>query len=539
MNAFPLVARALASSARSGAATSLRFLAGGGSMALVILTLLATDGDGGASGRWLFNALSWGAMAGLGLLAVFNTADAISRERREETLGLLFLTDLTGADVVLGKLAASGLTPMVCLLGLVPSLSIFVAFGGLSFGEFARTALALGVGTFQIMAVTLLVSSFSTRARAAVAAGLVFAVASFLTIGVAGMALGPAVRWVPLVWGGPWALWHGSAASYAMDWATYWIAIPGALGVGCLALWMACRALSRNWRDSFAPAAPPVIPTAGQPPERLGRGQWPETGVEALATLLWARAGVAGQDHLLLHFIVILLSAIFVVENPGEVAAWIFFIGAKFASLFSFASLGVQALHRERREGTLETLLATPMTPLEIAQGCSLGLRRVFFPGAVFWAAVDGSVMAACWWRGELEGLGVVGFSLASFWCAYFGLSWGSAWAGVTHEGVYGGLLAALFCAVGAPALIATWVGVGLFGGRGIGGWVVLFLASVVVNRVWISSVRHQAAKHGMAVMLRPWRQSAPVIESEWSPIDWQADPEPGSPGHSATRPGS
>jgi len=539
MNAFPLVARALASSARSGAATSLRFLAGGGSMALVILTLLATDGDGGASGRWLFNALSWGAMAGLGMLAVFNTADAISRERREETLGLLFLTDLTGADVVLGKLAASGLTPMVCLLGLVPSLSIFVAFGGLSFGEFARTALALGVGTFQIMAVTLLVSSFSIRARAPVAAGLIFATASFLAIGGAGTTWGPVLRWAPLVWGGPWALWHGSSASYLADWGPYWIAIPGALGVGCLALWMACRGLSANWRETPPSAAPAAIPTPWQSSGLLNGGKWPDTGVEALAKLFSARASSAGEGHPLLHFVSIFLSASFLAANPEEITAWVFFIGTKFAFLFSFASRGVRTLWQERRDGTLETLLATPLTPLEIAQGCSRGLPRVLFSSLVICAAADVSAVAFFSWRADLDSMGVVVFSAVSFWCAFHGLAWGSVWAGVTYERIFAGLLAALFCALGAPVLIAVWVGVGLFGGRGIGGWVVLFLASVVVNRVWISSVRHQASKHGMAVMLRPWRQSAPVIESEWSPIDWQADPEPGSPGHSATRPGS
>ncbi|HQU46125.1 MAG TPA: hypothetical protein PK867_25150, partial [Pirellulales bacterium] len=37
------------------------------------------------------------------------TADCISSERREGTLGLLFLTDLRGHDVVLGKLVVAGL----------------------------------------------------------------------------------------------------------------------------------------------------------------------------------------------------------------------------------------------------------------------------------------------------------------------------------------------------------------------------------------------------------------------------------------------
>jgi hypothetical protein len=37
------------------------------------------------------------------------TVDCLSEEKREGTLGLLFLTDLKGHDVVLGKLAATSL----------------------------------------------------------------------------------------------------------------------------------------------------------------------------------------------------------------------------------------------------------------------------------------------------------------------------------------------------------------------------------------------------------------------------------------------
>ena len=37
------------------------------------------------------------------------TADSISEEKREGTLGLLFLTDLKGYDIVLGKVVATSL----------------------------------------------------------------------------------------------------------------------------------------------------------------------------------------------------------------------------------------------------------------------------------------------------------------------------------------------------------------------------------------------------------------------------------------------
>ena len=45
-----------------------------------------------------------------------NTADCLSEEKREGTLGLLFLTDLKGYDVVLGKLLATSLAGFYGLL---------------------------------------------------------------------------------------------------------------------------------------------------------------------------------------------------------------------------------------------------------------------------------------------------------------------------------------------------------------------------------------------------------------------------------------
>ena len=59
----------------------------------------------------------------IALASVFFTADSLSSERRGGTLGLLFLTDLKGYDVVLGKLASTGLGAFYALLGMVPALA--------------------------------------------------------------------------------------------------------------------------------------------------------------------------------------------------------------------------------------------------------------------------------------------------------------------------------------------------------------------------------------------------------------------------------
>src|SRR4051812_39417961 len=45
-------------------------------------------------------------------VGVAGTADCISRERREGTLGLLFMTNLNSAEIVAGKLCSNGLALM-------------------------------------------------------------------------------------------------------------------------------------------------------------------------------------------------------------------------------------------------------------------------------------------------------------------------------------------------------------------------------------------------------------------------------------------
>ena len=65
-----------------------------------------------------------------------NTADCLSEEKREGTLGLLFLTDLKGYDVVLGKLVATSLNSFYGLLAIFPVLAIPLLLGGVAGVQF-------------------------------------------------------------------------------------------------------------------------------------------------------------------------------------------------------------------------------------------------------------------------------------------------------------------------------------------------------------------------------------------------------------------
>src|SRR5215475_4911931 len=49
-----------------------------------------------------------------------STADCLSEEKREGTLGLLFLTKLKGYDVIFGKLVATSVNAFYGILAMVP-----------------------------------------------------------------------------------------------------------------------------------------------------------------------------------------------------------------------------------------------------------------------------------------------------------------------------------------------------------------------------------------------------------------------------------
>src|SRR4051812_31071412 len=83
-----------------------------------------------SQGHDLFVAISTVAYVYCLFAGVVRTADTISEEKRDNTLGLLFLTDLKGWDIIFGKLLSSSVNCFSGLLALVPMLAIPMMMGG-------------------------------------------------------------------------------------------------------------------------------------------------------------------------------------------------------------------------------------------------------------------------------------------------------------------------------------------------------------------------------------------------------------------------
>src|SRR5579859_5684336 len=97
---------------------------------------------------YLFGALTAGALFYSLLSGLRATADCLSVEKREGTLGLLFLTDLKGYDVILGKLAATSLNSLYALLAVFPVMALSLLMGGTAVGEFWRMVLVMIAALF-------------------------------------------------------------------------------------------------------------------------------------------------------------------------------------------------------------------------------------------------------------------------------------------------------------------------------------------------------------------------------------------------------
>src|ERR1041385_3110557 len=130
---LPILERELRVGARKRSTFWLRIIAALVAFAIgtgfLILTRVGHWPGSVSLGSGLFTTLTWlclGAVLGAGL---FLTSDCLSEEKRAGTMGFLFLTDLRGYDVVLGKLLAASLRGLCALLGVLPILAVTLLMG--------------------------------------------------------------------------------------------------------------------------------------------------------------------------------------------------------------------------------------------------------------------------------------------------------------------------------------------------------------------------------------------------------------------------
>jgi ABC-type transport system involved in multi-copper enzyme maturation permease subunit len=407
MNLPPLVERELRVASRQSATFWVRLVSavvavaiGAGFFALEIAKAWVPGSGRMNIGPPLFIALSSLALGAALMAGLFLTSDCLSEERREGTLGLLFLTDLRGHDVVLGKLAAQSLRGVFGLLAVFPILAISLMLGGISGTVFAHTVLALLNALLVSLAAGMLVSSL---VRASQVALLVTLVLLALLLGG-----GPLIdAWVSEVLGGRFVprlslASPGFVFFAAQEWSLggFWLALAVNQAVGWLMLVGACLWLPHAWQD---PVRNQGRSEGWGRRLRFGAKQTRTAFQRRLSELnpvLWltCRERWQARGILLLTGLLAVGAGLVLLERgrTGAVETWSYAATALLLLLYLAVASQAVRFHAEAlRSGSLELLLVTPLSVAQLIAGQWRGLIRQFALPVLF--VLVGQAVATVW----------------------------------------------------------------------------------------------------------------------------------------------
>ncbi len=185
MNFLPVVHRELLVAARDGGHRRFRTLTIVGGLGVFLLLWSASNRAMPEQiSEILFLMLGAALFAYALASGPIHTSDAIGREKREGTLGLLFLTELRGYDVVLGKLVSHSIRSVYAVIGMIPVLALPMMLGGISGGQVIRMVWVVLVTMGLSMSLGMLASVLARDFRSALMATVLGM--GILTVGLDG-----------------------------------------------------------------------------------------------------------------------------------------------------------------------------------------------------------------------------------------------------------------------------------------------------------------------------------------------------------------
>lgn len=330
-------------------------------------------------------------------------ADALSSEKRNGTLGLLFLTNLRAYDVVLGKLSVSAVHMFLILLAITPILAIPLVMGGVTFSVFFHAFMALADTMLLSLCTTVLASALFQSWRVALMVSVVVLV--ILSFGI--IIFGEGV----LHWnhqGDRKAFYYMFCPSYGMDLALsqgsrnrpawhFYLNLSATFTLSLVWIGLACWIIARARWDRESPRRMAKWRAwwrhgwSGSTGHRLQQ----RNKLLAVNPLVW----LDSRKHL--AYLTLWLAVIayygglfwYILDNnqgngrslpyPDCLISW----GVAYYVFCIW--LVVQAGHRfaeDRQSGALELLLTTPLTTEEYLRGRWLALRSQFWaPFALLW----------------------------------------------------------------------------------------------------------------------------------------------------------
>lgn len=302
------------------------------------------------------------------------TADSLSEEKREGTLGLLYLSGLRGGEIVLGKMAIRSLRGLYSLLATFPVFGFCILFGGVEGSIALRAAVTLLTTMFFSLAVGVFISSRFTDDKAAFA-GTVGLLGAFCFLPGALfwiiLHIDPAATWADYIrWLSPF---HSSTKYFWMP--TFFHML---IAVGFLAA--AAISLNFSFRKQFAFTQ--KIEKKSEPRRKKLLNSNPFRWLLSLDKFSPRIAK--------LHLLATLLTALFVAyvasNTPGAVRTMgdgTILYAFHFTWKLLLIADAMRWLHHDHRSGGLELLLTTPIDPNDIIKAQYKHSFSVFFPGAV------------------------------------------------------------------------------------------------------------------------------------------------------------
>ena len=403
---WPVIQRELRAGSRGSVNFWLRVAASGlASLFVFIASHVITDEPPATIGKILFYFLHCLLLLLILVTVPAMTADCIAREKREGTLGLLFLTPLTARGIVVGKTLVQALRAWNLWLAMLPTLTIPFMMGGVMWWqiitavdfELCAVLIALAAGFMaSSLAKTRNVAFFLAEAlTGCLSLFFLFLVQTHFT-GTIGMyySSGPLASLAPglgLVSGFA-DLTNGSqVARYGLstsDWTWFLIVfVVFAFLVLLLSLFLSANRIQASWRDK--PPTPREQWWAKHFCTVLFRDQFKRASRATLDSnpIVWLQQyswkARAAKWGLCLLFVVAqtlfaLSSNLYKFNGFSELVEFLLVI---LAGIYTF--VGVGSFLTEKKSGALELILITPLRVNHIISGRARGLWMLFLPAGL------------------------------------------------------------------------------------------------------------------------------------------------------------
>jgi hypothetical protein len=380
----------------------------------------------------------------LSLLAgPYLTADCVSSEKREGTLGLLFLTPLNGWHIILGKMVTHSAQVGYALVGVFPMFFLPLLLGGVLWSEVTRVALVLVLTMLLSLALGMFWSTVSTEARTAILATIVtLFLLALLPLAVP--FLGRMITQRPFPVSGPpqfspivalvfafeenfrsgVAPVPGAFAGSRIFWGCVGISLASSLTLIFISGWL----LSRLWRRAEAAIGGPggAVSFPAKPSKPLRAKAVPNWASTFERPLVWLAARNLGEPRwfTLIRFgiVAFFASMLFLSVTTqhwreGYISAFCAAYVCHFLARIQLSLAGTRRLHEDRRNGALEALLATPVTDAEFISAHHVALKRVFRASLITLLVLNGALqLAAILFPKQLHMDGGAGSIFSVFW---------------------------------------------------------------------------------------------------------------------------